>query len=110
VNNMTATEIIERLLRLMTMRSVMLQLEWDTVNAKYDNALEKAFGSLESAKVDAFITNYQIGYITAKEKSKLSSMLRSKMPRVDVRLVELTPPIPGTEKWGTDEQHCEEMV
>jgi hypothetical protein len=101
---MTAKQIIERLLRLMTMRSAMLQTEWDSINNKYENALTRSFGSLETAKSQAFKSNYEIGYVTAKERDMLTSMLSSKMPKRERDDRAVTPAIPGTEDWGVTTQ------
>lgn len=82
----------------------MLETEWRSINSTYDNALERAFGSLEKAKSQAFKTNYEIGYVSAKERDMLTSMLSSKMPKTEREPKAITTPIPGTEDWGMTTQ------
>ncbi len=94
---MTASKIIDRVLSLIGSRSTMLQVEWDAINETHDNALERAFGSLEKAKVQAFAKYYEKGQITEKDRLILLSMLKPKLPKV--KKVK-DAPIPGTEKWG----------
>lgn len=97
---MTTKDIIDRLLRLMTMRSAMLELEWNTLNAKYDNALEKAFGSLDTAQAEAFIDIYRIGYVSASQRDALVAILSRKMPKQNREPVATTPSFDGTDDLG----------
>lgn len=97
---MKSIDMIDRLLGLMASRSTLLKLEWDAMNSKHDLALEKAFGSLENAKRDAFANIYRDGKITEKDRTILRSLLQAKMPKRKMAERVKTPPIPGTEEWG----------
>jgi hypothetical protein len=93
----TASKIIDRILNLIGSRSTMLETEWDAINSTHDNALERAFGKLEKAKIQAFAKYYEKGQISATDRILLVSMLKPKLPKTKkVKDV----PIPGTEKWG----------